>query len=159
MLDFVGSERSDGPVVVERHFAASPARVFAAWTDPSIVTRWFGSAPNSLHSATIDLRPGGAWRFLVSQDDEKTVGVEGKYLEIDPNRRLVFSWCHFTAHSNGRSEATLHARIELTLEADGDGTAVRLVHSLIDSADSREGIDVRWAATLDILAGLLSDGE
>ena len=55
-LDFLQTEQGDDPVVVEGHFAAPPAKVFQAWTDPDIVMKWFGPAPNSLHSAAIDLQ-------------------------------------------------------------------------------------------------------
>ncbi len=50
-MEFVKSAPGDDPIVVEGFFAATPAKVFEAWTDPNIVVKWFGQAPNSLHSA------------------------------------------------------------------------------------------------------------
>jgi uncharacterized protein YndB with AHSA1/START domain len=70
-MEFVKSVPGDDPIVVEGYFAATPARVFEAWTDPDIVVKWFGRAPNSVLSAIIDLRPGGAWQFLLSKDEHK----------------------------------------------------------------------------------------
>ena len=83
LLSTGNTEPGADPIVVEGYFAAAPARVFQAWTDPDIVMRWFGRVPNSLHSATIDLRRGGAWRFVESSDDVKSVGFEGEYV-ADP---------------------------------------------------------------------------
>lgn len=90
-LEFVTAEPGDDPIIVEGYIAAPPARLFRAWTDPNIVTQWFGRAPHFLHSATIDLRPGGAWQFLESRDAERSVGFEGEYLDIEPSERLVFT--------------------------------------------------------------------
>ncbi len=145
-MEFVQSVPGDDPIVVEGYFAASPARVFRAWTDPDIVMKWFGQAPNSLHSATIDLRPGGAWRFLKSDDGGKSVGFEGQYRDIQPGERLVFSWAHVVAHANGEREATPYSQVEVSFTPRGSGTFVRLVHSAVRSEDARRGIGGGWEA-------------
>ena len=110
-LDFVMTEPGDDPKIVEGYFAATPARVFQAWTDPNIVMKWFGPAPNSLHSATIDLRPGGAWQFSKSKDEEKSFGFEGGYLDFEPGMRLLFTWCQVITHATGEREATPHSQV------------------------------------------------
>ena len=154
-LEFVASEPGQDPVVVEGYFSAAPATVFRAWTDPDIVMKWFGPRPNSLHSASIDLRQGGAWRFLESKDDEKAVGFEGEYLEVEPNRRLVFTWSKLTAHSGG-SDAAPGSRVEVTFSAEGTGTRLRLVHSAIHSDEMRRGFAGGWQRGFDNLTALLS---
>ena len=154
-MEFVKSEPGDDPIVVEGYFAASPARVFEAWTDPGIVVKWFGQAPNSLHSATIDLRPGGEWRFLKSKDADKSVGFEGQYLEIEPDEKLVFSWAHVVAHANGEREATPYSRVEVMFTAHGSGTHVRLVHSAVRAEDARRGIGGGWEAAFGFLISVL----
>jgi uncharacterized protein YndB with AHSA1/START domain len=88
---FVASQPGDDPIVVECYFAATPAAVFRAWTDAEIVKQWFGRTPNSLHSATIDLKTGGAWQFLEICDATRSVGFEGAYLAIEPDKRLLFN--------------------------------------------------------------------
>ncbi len=154
-MEFVQSAPGDDPIVVEGYFAASPARVFHAWTDPDIVMKWFGQAPDSLHAATIDLRPGGAWRFVKSSDAEKSVGFEGQYLEIVPGKRLVFSWAHVITHANGEREATPYSRVEVSFTPRGKGTFVRLVHSAVRSEDARQGIGRGWEAAFGFLTGAL----
>ena len=57
---FLRSAPGSDPIVVEGTFAASPERVFRAWTRPEEVRKWFGQQPDSLESAEIDLRVGGA---------------------------------------------------------------------------------------------------
>ncbi len=151
---FVGSKPGQEPVVVEGYFPAAPATVFRAWTDPDIVMKWFGPRPNSLHSAIIDLRQGGAWRFLEFKDDEKSVWFEGEYLEVEPNRRLVFTWSKLTAHSGG-TDAAPGSRVEVTFSAEGTGTRVRLVHSAIHSDEMRRGFAGGWERGFDNLSAWL----
>ena len=140
-MEFVITEPGADPIILEGHFAAPPVEVYQAWTDPDIVMKWFGRVPNSLHSASIDLRLGGAWKFLESHDDEKSVGFEGAYLAIEPARRLVFTWSKVIARATGERDATPHSQVEVTFSARGNGTDVRLVHSGMHDDDIRRG---RW---------------
>jgi uncharacterized protein YndB with AHSA1/START domain len=152
---FVGNRPGKEPVVVEDYFSAAPATVFRAWTDPDIVMKWFGPRPNSLHSASIDLRQGGAWRFLESMDDENAVGFEGEYLEVEPNRRLVFSWSKVIPRTSGDSDAAPASTVEVTFSAEGTGTRVRLVHSAIHSDEMRRGFAGGWERGFNNLSAWL----
>lgn len=145
-MEFVKSVPGDDPIVVEGYFNASPERVFDAWTDPDIVMKWFGQAPNSLHSASIDLRPGGKWRFVKSSDPEKASGFEGRYQEIRPGEKLVFSWAQVVTYANGHRDATPESRVEVDFIAQGDGTLVKLLHSAIQNPDARRGVGGGWGA-------------
>ena len=156
-MDFVRSEPGDDPIVVEGYFAATPALVFQAWTDPDIVVKWFGRGPNTLHSAAIDLRRGGTWQFLLSKDEETSVGFEGEYLDFEPGERLVFTWSHVIAHTNGKREATPYSQVEIDFAAKGSGTNVRLVHSAVLSEDARKGVGGGWEASFNTLSALLAN--
>lgn len=68
-----------------RSFAAPPELVYAAHTVPALLKRWYGT----LVSAEIDLRVGGAWRFVSTRPDGREIGQFGIYREIEPNARLV----------------------------------------------------------------------
>ncbi len=153
-LDYVRSAPGQDPIVVEGYFAASPAMVYKAWTDPNIVVKWFGMAPNSLHSAEIDLRVGGAWRFLKSKEGAKSVGFEGSYLEIIPDRRLVYSWAHLQTHEDGSRELSEYSQVEVNFKPKGKGTAVRLVHSAIREEDMRLGVGGGWNSAFTHMTAL-----
>lgn len=158
-MNFVQSEPGDEPIIVEGYFAASPQRVFEAWTNPKIVMKWFGLEPNSLHSATIDLRPGGAWRFLKSKDDSKSIGFEGLYQDIEPGKKLVFSWSHVVEHSDGTREASPFSQVEVIFTPSGSGTYLRVVHSAVRSQDARRGIGGGWEAAFASLVNELGAME
>lgn len=72
----------DRTLTLSRHIAAPPGRVWAAWTDPAILPRWFGPDGYRCTTQAIDLREGGEWRF-------EMIGPDGK---IWPNRH------RFTLH-------------------------------------------------------------
>jgi uncharacterized protein YndB with AHSA1/START domain len=68
------------PVVLERHFAHSPTRVFEAWTDIEVLCRWFGCGVDMLWDIhEWDVRKGGALRVSLDYDG-KPFMVEGGVL-------------------------------------------------------------------------------
>lgn len=156
-MRFVSSAPGDEPIVVEGWFAASPARVFGAFTDPEVVMQWFGVRPGSLVSAAIDLRPGGAWRFELSRTDERSAAFEGEYLAIEPGRLLAFSWRHVVEHAGGEREATPVSRVEIRFSPQGAGTGIRLVHSGLASEEARRNVGGGWDAAFAAVEAVLAD--
>ncbi|NRA88894.1 MAG: SRPBCC domain-containing protein [Rhizobiales bacterium] len=153
MLKFVKTEPCDETIVVEGYFAVTPAQMFEAWTNPEIIKKWFGRRPNSLHSAEVDLRVGGAWRFLKSSDKEKAVGFEGEYFEIELNRKLVFSWSLSVTFVDGVKELKPASRVEVVFSPNGVGTNVVLYHSSIQTDQDRCGFGGGWEIAFSSLAG------
>jgi len=154
-MNFMTSQPGTDPIVVEGYFPATPDRVFNAWTDPDIIVKWFGVEPNSLHSAKMDLHPGGKWQFIISKGETKTVGFEGQYQDIKQSEKLVFSWCHVITHANGERDASPYSRVEVNFTAKGKGTYVHLIHSEVRSDDARRGIGGGWEASFGSLGEVL----
>jgi uncharacterized protein YndB with AHSA1/START domain len=78
---------------IDRTFAAPPAEVFAAWTEPERFVQWFGPAELNVPVGRVllDARPGGDWRVAMIAPDGTTMTLDGVYREVDPPRRLVFT--------------------------------------------------------------------
>lgn len=87
--------------------------VFRHLTDPAAMIRWMGQ------HATLEPVPGGAFEI-----DINGVPVRGRYLEVDPPRRVVVSWG--VAGSTGLPPGA--TRVEFTLTPTDVGTRLRLVH-------------------------------
>ncbi len=68
-----------------RRFTAPHELVFAALTTPALLQRWYGD----LVSAELDLRTGGAWRFVTRRPDGREVGQFGTFSEIEAPARIV----------------------------------------------------------------------
>ena len=105
-----------GPVTrpsltIKRRLNAPPAKVYAAWTNPQKMTRWFGPANARIGSvqADIDARIGGRFRISFSTDDEY-YEAGGVYREVVPNQKLVFSWAwHSTPERESQVTISLQA--------------------------------------------------
>ena len=154
-MNFLQSHPGEDPVVVEGFFPASPSVVYKAWTEPTIIKKWFGREPNSLASAQVDLREGGNWKFLLTDEEDQKVGMEGEYLEIVPEEKLVFSWKHVVAHSDGSRDETPTSRVEVKFSSKGKGTWVHLVHSGIRLEDTRKGVGMGWTNSFGHIMDLL----
>ena len=83
---------SDQEIRLTRLFDAPRALVFEAMTRPEHVRRWWGCLGDgySVPVCEIDLRPGGAWRF-VNRHPNGEAAFHGEYREIDPPSRVVFT--------------------------------------------------------------------
>lgn len=81
----------DVTIVVERSFDAPRARVWDAWTKPELLRRWLlGAEGWILDVCDVDLRPGGAFRWVWKRvDDGTTMGLSGEYREVEAPARLV----------------------------------------------------------------------
>ena len=81
-------------LVVRRHIAASPERVFAAWTQPEHLRAWWGPAGVSCPEAEVDLRVGGRYRIANQMSNGAVVWIAGVFERVDEPARLVYSWAH-----------------------------------------------------------------
>jgi uncharacterized protein YndB with AHSA1/START domain len=116
---------------VERRIAAQPAAVFRYLTESQLWARWQGE------SAELEPIPGG--RFVVRMAEGQI--VEGAFVTIEPDRRVVVSW----GWQNHPSVPPGTSTVEFELTPDGDGTLVRLTHSGLPPDDvpiHRTGWDV-----------------
>ncbi|HTO30401.1 MAG TPA: SRPBCC family protein [Pararhizobium sp.] len=119
--------KSDRELVVTRFFDAPARLVYEAWTKPELFMRWW--APKSsgvpLFSCDMDVRTGGGYRVAFSHDAENTMEFFGKYLDVIPNTRLVWT--------NEESEDA--ALTTVTFEDKGDRTLLTL-HELYPTKEA-----------------------
>jgi uncharacterized protein YndB with AHSA1/START domain len=80
---------SDREILIERVFDAPRRLVFDALTKPEHVAHWYGPRAMTLTSCEIDLRVGGAWRYVLRDPAGNDFGFSGEYRDIVPPERLV----------------------------------------------------------------------
>jgi uncharacterized protein YndB with AHSA1/START domain len=80
-------------LVVTRTFNGPARIVFEAWTKPDLLKRWWApkSTGVSLLSCEADVRVGGRYRFEFGHEASKTMAFFGKYIEVTPHSRLVWT--------------------------------------------------------------------
>ena len=84
---------SDREVVVTRTFDAPASLVFEAWTEPELFRQWWvpRSMGMTLRSCELDVRTGGKYRLVFEDDPANPMAFFGKYLDVVPNQRIVWT--------------------------------------------------------------------
>ena len=141
---------SRAAVHLTRLVAAPRATVFRAWTDPAVLQRWWGPPGFSCPSAEIDLRVGGRYRIAMQPPDGEVFHLSGRFQEVDPPRRLVYSWCWEGAAEPAETLVTVefHAR--------GRSTEIVLHHALFATVALRDRHRQGWGGCLDRLETLFA---
>jgi uncharacterized protein YndB with AHSA1/START domain len=133
-------------VRIERLLAVPPSVVYAAWTDASLMGRWM--SPRGRAEVTLQAVVGGRLE-VVMIDGSTRIEHHGEFLEVDPPRRLRFTW-----RSPYTGEVPSIVTVELA-PAEG-GTRLVLVHERLPDADAVASHAGGWTAILDRLAAVLS---
>jgi uncharacterized protein YndB with AHSA1/START domain len=121
-------------------------RIFAAWSTPEQMQRWFAPGDMKVAEASADFRVGGAWRVVMQRPDGHQHIVGGVYREIEPNQRLLMSW---SWEGSG-----VTSEIEILLQAAGEQTDLTLNHRQIPTAESRDSHAQGWEGCLAKLVQL-----
>ena len=82
---------TDEQILIVRDFDAPRELIYRAWTTPGLVSRWWSGGRGAMKSAEIDLRVGGAWRFVMVSGDGAEVVFRGRYRKIVSGKRLVYT--------------------------------------------------------------------
>jgi uncharacterized protein YndB with AHSA1/START domain len=109
-------------IVSTRVFEAPPARVYRAFADPAELALWWGPAGSRNAFETFDLRPGGAWRFVMRGPDGAEYRMDKAFVEVLPGERVVLQHRQaghdfrmtmaFVALETGRTQLTWRMRFE-----------------------------------------------
>ena len=152
-------------LVLERVVDVSPELVWKAWTEPKHVVKWFTPAPWTTVSCDIDLRPGGAFRTVMRSPEGKDYPNLGCYLEIVPNRKLVWTDALEAGFrpTGGDPEAGFRMTASLLLEPQAKGTRYTAIamHSDTEAVRKHEemGFHEGWAKALDQLVAYMKTGK
>jgi uncharacterized protein YndB with AHSA1/START domain len=141
------------PIIrITRDFAATPAQLFRAHTDPELFARWVGPDGMTTTLDRWDASTGGSWRYVAARDGME-FGFHGCFHEVRPDRIVqTFTW---EGDPDGVALQTL------TFEDLGDGRTRLCAQSLCDSFESRdawlrsgmeEGVDQGYAKLDALLA-------
>lgn len=104
-------------IVLTQRIEASPTDVYAYLTDAARWRRWQGA------DATLDPRVGGVFSVLMANG----MNARGQFLELVPDRRVVFTWGWVDNESLPPGSTT----VEIDLQVDGDATLLILTHRSI----------------------------
>jgi uncharacterized protein YndB with AHSA1/START domain len=142
-----GASTAPASIQVRRRIAAPAQLLFDAWLDPESVAAWMRPFDTARTVAQTDPAVGGSYRIDMYQPDGQVVEHVGKYLEIDPPRRLVFTWA---------SPATQHKDSLVTIEftESAGSTEISLTHEQLPEYMAQAHVG-GWTSAFEKLAGHL----
>ena len=140
-------------LVVERVFPARREKVYHAWIDPNLMEKWFRPANMQLVGIDANVVVGGRYRIGMRDTDGTIIYVGGKYVEILPPERLVFTWAWETDPPGMDSQVTVE------FFEQGEVTRVVLRHEQFADTQSRDQHRRGWEEILGLLEQSLSSGE
>jgi len=141
---------SDTELRLERLIPAPPQRVFALWSEPEQLVKWWGPEGADIPAHAIDPHPGGSWRTTMRTADGKHHTVSGVYRAIEPPRRLVFTWAWENEHG-ARGHET---EVTVTFMSAPGGTRLVLVQKEFESKESRDRHSHGWGSSFNRLVRL-----
>jgi len=141
-------------LVLERVVDVPVEKVWAAWTEPEHLTKWFTPAPWTTPRAEVDLRPGGIFRTVMRSPEGEESDNAGCYLEVVEHRRLV--WTAALGPGFRPQVSDLPFSAVIAMEPAGDGrtryTAVAIHQDPAGATRHAEmGFHDGWGAALDQL--------
>jgi uncharacterized protein YndB with AHSA1/START domain len=143
---------ADLALVVRRAFAARREQVFSAWTDPDVLLAWFRPARDWVTTGVdVDLRTGGGFRISMQAPDGRIVILCGTYLEIDPPKKLAFTW----VHEGSDKDETL---VTVEFREQSGVTEVTVTHARFADEAARDRHERGWQASLQNLVLVLENG-
>jgi uncharacterized protein YndB with AHSA1/START domain len=143
-------------LVITRLIDAPPERLFEGWTNPELMKRWFTPPPFRTVHVETDLRPGGASLVVMEGPDGTQFPNRGVYLEVVPNRRIVFTDAYTSAWvPSGKPFMTAI----VSFEPEGHGTRYTAIARHWSEEDRRRheemGFHKGWGVAADQLEALV----
>ncbi len=146
LAEDIATARDDWRMVITRTCDAPRSLVFAAWTEPARLARWFGPAGFSVPVCEMDLRPGGALRIVMRSPDGVDYPIKGAIVDVKPPERLVMTmdtsehpaeWHAMLDQARGTpgSGRGLDVHLTVTFEERDRQTLLTIVSRFVTAAD------------------------
>lgn len=150
----------DRELVLTRIIDASPAKLFRAWTEPELLKQWWAPQPWTTPRAELDVRPGGACNIVMRSPEGQDMPCPGVYLEVVPNKRLVFTDAYREAWMPSDKPFMI---VMVTFDDLGAGKTrytARVRHWSVADRETHEkmGFHEGWGRCADQLAELVTKG-
>jgi uncharacterized protein YndB with AHSA1/START domain len=145
-----GKLKEKSSLSLARKFNSPPEKVWRAWTDPEALKHWFGPDAGKVSLAETDVRVGGRFHVVFSTLDGDQHDVSGVYREVQPYRKLVFTWAW-------KSTPERVSLVTLTFRPSGGGTEFSMLHEQFFDVAARDRHEFGWTGSLAKLERYLQE--
>lgn len=131
------------------YIQSTPQKVFEAITKPDLARRYWG------HENVSDWQPGSNWQH-VRANDERTVELVGKVIEVSPSTRLVITW----ANASQASDPDAHSRVTFEIEEYDSMVRLTVTHDELEAESGMaKGVSKGWPIVLSSMKSFLETGQ
>jgi uncharacterized protein YndB with AHSA1/START domain len=131
------------------YIATTPEKVFEAITRPDVARRYWG------HENVSDWKVGSNWEHIRA-DEQRTLQLVGKVVEVSPPTRLVITW----ANASQASDPAAYSRVTFEIEAYENMVRLTVTHDELEAGSGMAtGIRKGWPVVLSSLKSLLETGR
>ena len=131
------------------YIRSTPEKVFEAITKPELAKRYWG------HENVSDWNPGSKWEHI-RDNEERTVDLVGKVVEVSPPTRLVITW----ANASQAADPAAHSRVTFDIEEYETMVRLTVTHDELEAGSGMEkGIKQGWPIVLSSLKSFLETGN
>ena len=140
---------------LSREFRASPEKLFKAWTDPKQLAQWWGPKGMTCPLVEMEIIEGGAWLTTMQNPEGGQHTVSGKYKEITPHSRLVFTWAWQDEDGRRKHET----EVCITFEPSSTGTKLHLFQKIFENDDQAVKHNQGWSSSFECLGDYVANLE
>ena len=142
---------------LRRSVRAAAATVWAHWTTPELIRRWWSPEHFTVDEVEAEPLEGGVLRIVMAEGDGTRHLAVGHYLELEPPRTLSFALDPVGPGGAPLFSATHTVKLAERAEKTGLSLTVRVAHITQDAAPALAGLHLGWGQLLDKLARELED--
>ena len=147
----MAAQSGDLTLEIVRALPVAPARVFAAFSDPDELAKWFGPEGFSLGSVDFNPRVGGTYRIEMQPPEGDPFYLGGEFREVDPPGRLAFTFAYEDPDPDD-----VETLVELSFRNRGESTEVLFTQGRFKTEARRELHRDGWTDSFDRLAQVIS---
>src|SRR5215470_880213 len=142
----------DRVLTVSRVIAATPEKLFDAFTKPDIILKWWGPEGATVGDHELDIRVGGRWRTALENSMGGTFVCSGVYKAIERPRHIAFTWA-WLQENGERGNETL---VDVSFEKVERGTRLTVVQKTFENGAQRDLHGQGWNSTFNKLERLFA---
>ena len=151
-------------VLIEETFDAGIEKVFAAWTDPNLLVKWYAPDGCTIHFKSINVEKNGKFHSCISNPQYGDCWCIGEYKEVVPYSKLVFTMINADENGNQINPQSIgmdpewpaETQVTILLSEENGKTKLQLSQTVLQEIAQKTGAYPSWLQMLHNMRSLLN---